>query len=177
MGQHHVRASCSTTLSAGPRPLPPLPIAPKHSGIGADGRVGREGFNYETEGLTFADFDVGVYWRPEVGGKILIGSIEPECDDGEHARVRAGLRFPELGCVFQTDGWLWVAGHHTFLGDADLLDTGFTEQFMNQVYRAALRMPSLPIPSAADTMGIVAMCTHGPPLPLSCTPRVGFYVL
>ena len=60
MGQHHVRASCSTTLSAGPRPLPPLPIAPKHSGIGADGRVGREGFNYETEGLTFADFDVGV---------------------------------------------------------------------------------------------------------------------
>ena len=45
---------------------------------------------------------------------------------------------------------------------------------MNQVYRAALRMPSLPIPSAADTMGIVAMCTHGPPLPLSCMPRVGF---
>ena len=108
--------------------------------------MGREGFNYETEGLTFADFDVGVYWRPEVGGKILIGSIEPECDEG----------------------------HHTFLGDADSLDTGFTEQFMNQVYRAALRMPSLPIPSAADTMGIVAMCTHGPPLPLSCMPRVGF---
>ena len=90
-------------------------------------------------------------------------------------RLRAGLHsFPELGCVSQTVGWLWVAGHHTFLGDADALDTGFTEQFMNQVYRAALRMPSLPIPSAADTMGIVAMCTHGPPLPLSCMPRVGF---
>ena len=28
---------------------------------------------------TFADFDVGVYWRPQVGGQILIGSIEPEC--------------------------------------------------------------------------------------------------
>jgi hypothetical protein len=30
-------------------------------------------------GPTFADFDVGVYWRPQVGGQILIGSIEPEC--------------------------------------------------------------------------------------------------
>ena len=114
----------------------------------------------------------------EVGGKILIGSFEPECDDGGQRPLASWVAFfPELGCVFQTVGWLWVAGHHTFLGDADALDTGFTEQFMNQVYRAALRMPSLPIPSAADTMGIVAMCTHGPPLPLSCMPRVGFYVL
>jgi sarcosine oxidase subunit beta len=37
-------------------------------------------WSYEKGGMTFADFDVGVYWRPEVGGKILIGSIEPECD-------------------------------------------------------------------------------------------------
>lgn len=38
-------------------------------------------WDYEKDGgMTFADFDVGIYWRPEVGGKILIGSIEPECD-------------------------------------------------------------------------------------------------
>ena len=34
-------------------------------------------WDYEKDGgMTFADFDIGIYWRPEVGGKILIGSIE-----------------------------------------------------------------------------------------------------
>lgn len=59
------------------------------------------------QGPTFADFDVGVYWRPQVGGQILIGSIEPECDDN----------------------------FHVHLSDADQLDTGFSEQITNQIYR------------------------------------------
>jgi sarcosine oxidase subunit beta len=86
-------------------------------------------FPYHQDGPTFADFDVGVYWRPQVGGQILIGSIEPECDNE----------------------------FHQHLSDADRLDTGFTEQMTNQIYRAALRMPTLPIPSGSDTAGIVAM--------------------
>ena len=59
------------------------------------------------QGPTFADFDVGVYWRPQVGGQILIGSIEPECDNGFHVHP----------------------------SDADQLDTGFSEQMTNQIYR------------------------------------------
>ena len=62
-------------------------------------------WDYTNQGPTFADFDVGVYWRPQVGGKILIGSIEPECDNAFHVHP----------------------------GDADFLDTGFTEQMTNQV--------------------------------------------
>jgi sarcosine oxidase subunit beta len=59
------------------------------------------------QGPTFADFDVGVYWRPQVGGQILVGSIEPECDDDFHVHP----------------------------SDADQLDTGFSDQMTNQIYR------------------------------------------
>ena len=39
-----------------------------------------EGFDFEADGLICSDADIGGYWRPEVGNKILIGSEEPECD-------------------------------------------------------------------------------------------------
>ncbi len=36
-----------------------------------------------TTGFLGGDFDVGVYYRPETGGNIMIGSVEPECDELE----------------------------------------------------------------------------------------------
>lgn len=71
------------------------------------------------------DMDVGVYFRPEFGGRLLIGSVEPPCDDPE-----------------------WVE-------NADALDTNHTDLWNNLVYRAALRLPAIKIPTKAQ--GIVAM--------------------
>jgi len=39
-----------------------------------------KGVDYEAEGVMIGDLDVGVYFRPERGNNILIGSTEPECD-------------------------------------------------------------------------------------------------
>jgi sarcosine oxidase subunit beta len=57
------------------------------------------------------------YWRPEVGGKILVGSVEPECDE---------------------PFWDYPA-------DPDALDTSFTEQITNQVWRAVSAFMAVPI--------------------------------
>jgi sarcosine oxidase subunit beta len=46
----------------------------------------------DRNGLIAADFDLGVYWRPENGNRLLVGSMEPECDALEwqvRARARA----------------------------------------------------------------------------------------
>ena len=69
-------------------------------------------FDFEKDGLICSDADIGGYWRPEVGNKILIGSEEPECDPldwvdpddyntqvTEQARLQAmrgAQRFPEM---------------------------------------------------------------------------------
>ncbi|MDH3295773.1 MAG: FAD-binding oxidoreductase [Acidimicrobiia bacterium] len=64
-------------------------------------------------GFLGGDFDVGVYYRPERGGNIMIGSVEPECDELEwvdpdsfdetvdedefqQAMMRASRRLPDL---------------------------------------------------------------------------------
>ncbi len=39
-----------------------------------------EGFNFETDGMHVSDGDSAVYFRPETGNNILIGSEDPECD-------------------------------------------------------------------------------------------------
>ena len=36
--------------------------------------------DFEADGVMIGDLDVGVYFRPERGNNILIGSTEPECD-------------------------------------------------------------------------------------------------
>jgi sarcosine oxidase subunit beta len=71
------------------------------------------GFDHDT-GFMGGDFDIGVYYRPERGGNIMIGSVEPECDelqwvDPDHfdetvseddfqlSMLRAARRLPELG--------------------------------------------------------------------------------
>jgi len=87
------------------------------------------GVDMENDGLITADLDVGVYWRPEVGNKILIGGIEPECDPVE-----------------------WIDG------DIDTeLNPNLTDNWTNYIYRAALRMPGLQIPTAKCTQGIVSL--------------------
>ncbi|HEX6014866.1 MAG TPA: FAD-dependent oxidoreductase [Geminicoccaceae bacterium] len=82
------------------------------------------GVDYAERGLLCADGDVGCYWRSDVGNKLLIGGMEPECDPLEWA-------------------------------DPDDWNRELTEQWTAQVYRAALRMPTLPIPQQAQ--GIAAL--------------------
>ena len=68
----------------------------------------------EQGGFQAADLDVGVYFRPETGGNIMVGSVEPECDELEWvdpddfdetvtedefqlAMMRTARRMPDLG--------------------------------------------------------------------------------
>lgn len=76
----------------------------------------------EGSGITDAspfvsDDDIGGYSRPEVGEMLLVGSQDPQCDPPE-----------------------WI-------DDPDEFNRSVTrEQWETQVYRMALRVPSLPIP-------------------------------
>ena len=82
--------------------------------------------NIEKDGMVVVDLDLGVYFRPDVGNKFLIGSTEPECDE-----------------------LIWV-------DDLDKMDDGISDQWTNQMYRAALRIPSMPIPSGTNKKFIVS---------------------
>lgn len=86
------------------------------------------GVDMDKYGLVSADFDLGVYWRPEVGNKILIGGMEPPCDPTE-----------------------W------FDEDPKDLNTSLTDNYTNYLHRAALRMPTLPLPTARKMQGIVSL--------------------
>ena len=70
------------------------------------------------------DGDAGVYFRPEMGNHLLIGSLDPECDTPDFV-------------------------------DADDYNTALTEQWTSQVWRAALRIPTLAIPNTAQ--GVVGL--------------------
>lgn len=77
-----------------------------------------EDMGIEDESPFWSDDDVGGYFRPETGNLLLVGSQDPECDPKE-----------------------WV-------DDPDVFNPEVTrEQWNAQVYRIALRMPSLPIPN------------------------------
>jgi sarcosine oxidase subunit beta len=74
-------------------------------------------FDFEADGFHTSDGDTGIYFRPESGNHILIGSEDPDCD-------------PRM----------WV-------DDPDHYDRNVTEaQWEAQVYRLARRIPSLRIP-------------------------------
>lgn len=76
------------------------------------------GFDFEKDGYHVSDTGGGVYFRPEVGNTILVGSEDPECD----TRV-------------------WI-------DNPDVYDRQLTSrQWKVQVYRLAKRIPELPIPS------------------------------
>jgi glycine/D-amino acid oxidase-like deaminating enzyme len=75
-------------------------------------------FDFEADGYHTSDGDTGIYFRPDAGNHILIGSEDPDCD-------------PRV----------WV-------DDPDQYDRHVTEaQWEAQVYRLARRMPSLRIPN------------------------------
>jgi len=79
------------------------------------------GFDFEANGVVAADDDLGIYFRPEVGNHILIGSGDPVCDPREfvdpddydtalsdsqwEAQVlRANRRIPGLGVPHDKKG-------------------------------------------------------------------------
>ena len=74
-----------------------------------------------------ADTDTGIYFRPEVGGKILMGTTEPECDHPLE-----------------------------FVDDPDTVNPSLTDNHTNYMWRLALRLPEVQLPGASDTQGIVA---------------------
>jgi sarcosine oxidase subunit beta len=75
-------------------------------------------FDFEANGCHTSDGDTGIYFRPDVGNHILVGSEDPPCD-------------PRV----------WV-------DDPGDYDRAITEaQWEAQVYRLARRIPSLPIPT------------------------------
>ena len=78
-----------------------------------------EGVHYGTTGCHVQDGDTGIYFRPEAGDNILIGSEDPDCDPQE-----------------------WI-------DDPDHYDTEVSAaQWEAQVLRLARRMPDLGVPSA-----------------------------
>ena len=77
-----------------------------------------EDFDFEKDGFHTSDGDNGIYFRPETGNTILIGSEDPLCDPKE-----------------------WIE-------DPDNYNNEVTEsQWRAQVYRCARRIPDLKIPS------------------------------
>jgi sarcosine oxidase, subunit beta len=78
------------------------------------------GFDGERQALVVSDSDAGVYFRPETGNRISVGSTDPACDP------------------------------KTWIDDPDEFYRGITDaQWKSQVYRLAKRIPELPIPNRA----------------------------
>ena len=76
-----------------------------------------QGIDFENDGIHINDGDNVIYFRPEVGNHILVGSDDPECDPQE------------------------------WLDDPDSLDRTIGPQWEAQVYRLARRIPSLQVPN------------------------------
>ncbi|MFT4247883.1 MAG: FAD-dependent oxidoreductase [Pseudomonas sp.] len=83
-------------------------------------------FDFGHYGVMTSDGDLQQYFRPETGNKVTVGSGDPACDP------------------------------LTWVDDPDDFNSEFTEQqWKTQVYRAARRIPGLPIPSKAQ--GVVSL--------------------
>lgn len=77
-----------------------------------------EGFDFLNNGYHTSDGDNSIYFRPEVGNMILVGSEDPDCDEQE-----------------------WIE-------DPDNFNRHITDaQYKAQIYRLARRIPSLKIPN------------------------------
>lgn len=80
-----------------------------------------EGFDFNARGICTSDPDLGIYWRPETGNKLSLGSGDPPCD-------------PKT----------WVEDPREF-------DRSISErQWETQVFRLGHRVPELPIPGQAQ---------------------------
>lgn len=76
------------------------------------------GFNFESNGTHTSDGDAAIYFRPETGNTILVGSEDPDCD-------------PQV----------WVDNPDEFNREIT------QDQWKAQVYRLAKRIPDLQIPN------------------------------
>ena len=76
------------------------------------------GFDFEKNGVHTSDGDNAIYFRPETGNSILIGSEDPECDPKE-----------------------WIPNPDEF--NREITDS----QWKAQVYRCMRRIPNLEEPS------------------------------
>ena len=86
-----------------------------------------KGVNIDKDGFIICDNDIGVHFRPETGNKFLIGNSEPPCDE-----------FNWVDCL-------------------DKFDNNFSKQYMEQIYRGCLRIPTIPIPNSKEAQGVVSM--------------------
>ena len=83
------------------------------------------GVDLAADGMVLGDLDLGFYSRPETGNHLLLGGMEPECDElewlddpdvfEEHITdlwqtqvLRASRRFPDLGMPHQRKGIVGV---------------------------------------------------------------------
>ena len=86
------------------------------------------GVDMKKDGLITADFDLGFYLKPEAGGRMLVGSIDPECDPHQYVEQN----------------------------ELENMDTALGDMYEHCIYRAALRMPEMPIPNSRSTRGAVS---------------------
>ena len=84
------------------------------------------GIDFMNKGKFIVDLDTGVHYRPETGNKILIGSNDPTCDEQK------------------------------IIKNIDDYQVELSEQWDTQVYRAALRIPNLPIAQGKNKQGVVS---------------------
>jgi sarcosine oxidase, subunit beta len=104
-------------------------------------------FDYETAGIHCSDGDTGIYFRPESGNHILIGSEDPDCDERQ-----------------------WI-------DDPDHYDRHVTEaQWEAQVYRLARRIPTLRIPNERKGVVDLYDCSDDW-IPIYDTSDVGGYYM
>jgi sarcosine oxidase, subunit beta len=89
-------------------------------------QLNKNKYNIDNNGIIVIDLDIGIYFRPEIGNKLLIGSTEPECDE-----------------------LIWE-------DNLDSMDTNSSELYFNQMCRAALRIPDLEIPNPKNQQFITS---------------------
>lgn len=77
-----------------------------------------EGFDFEKNGIFTTDGDSAIYFRPEVGNMILVGSEDPDCDERK-----------------------WIENPDEFNREIT------NEQYKAQVYRLARRVRNLRVPN------------------------------
>ena len=129
-----------------------------------------EGVNLDRDGLITGDFDLGIYLRPDLGNRLLVSGIEPACD---------ALEWLDTGAVPLDHGWASSRGTSDGHKMYDPNDTILSEAWERHVYRAALRMPGLAIPtSARHRRGVVSSYDVTPdwtPI-LDGSSRPGYYM-
>lgn len=108
---------------------------------------GPEGSRFGDGGVVVMDADLGTYFRPQPGGTILVGGLEPDCDP-----------------------MIWV-------DDPDELDpTPSVQAWEAQAYRVARRLPNVGVPSRPSGLAALYDVTPDWVPIYDCTSLRGFFV-